>query len=267
MKKQNEEYKWLVNLVRERNPHLNLSFEQAKNIYEYEETDFEFTTVWKEIDRDKQFMKSILTENQFQIYLKDLTQRIKRQEESINNDEKRTIKEIEFLKQHKQLIQEEYLPPILEISTEFNKCFSISDKNKLSVIQKKYKEAIIVERETTKIELFNHYKNLNPKVYLEWELRVDIDTLIPNPNIFSKRKRFHPVLNDSKNLIKKYHDEINLFLEKSLEIEGNYWSKHETLLINHYELNKEPKGWRFEIIKDEDESNFERKFGFIMLEV
>ena len=265
MNRNDEEYKWLVNLVQDRNQHLNLSFEQAEKLNQYEETDFEFTNVWDEIERDKKFMKSILNDAQFQIYQAELERRIKIEEDSIKRNSNNSLKQIKYLIDQKELTEEEYIPKMRMIREEFDKVFSNQDRQIVNNLIQNYKLLIEKRRAKFNKEIDVHTKGLNQDAYKESDLRIDIDELIPTPRIFELNKDDEKILVKLKEIIKKYDDAICYFLNKTKGIERNYWNKNNDLLNQHFSLNKEPQGWKIEIVKEEEETEFDRKFAFLML--
>ncbi len=265
MNRTEEEHKWHVNLVRSRYSYIDVSFDQAEKLLKYEETEFEFTTFWDEIERERKFMKSILRKDQYLKYLPFLDKRVKNEEKSIKSNIKLSAKQVNYLMEQKALTIKEFVPQMKELRLDFDKVLSKADKVKLDSIDRDYSQAIKEKRAKNFTVLRGHYKNLNPKVFEEWELRTDIEELIPNPSILYSNTGYQNSTKTLNDIIGKYNDEINLFLKKTLEIEQSYWQKNNELLNRHFNLDKEPNGWRIEIEMEEEESNFERIFRFLLL--
>lgn len=168
------------------NSHLNLSFEQAEKLKNHEETIFDFTNIWDKLERNRSFMESILNQDQYQIYVLDFERMFKNEEDSIIGHRKNSREQINYLQEQKEFTKNEFVPRMTVIREEFDEIFKQKDKTLVNEVIKNYRKLITTKRNNLNLEVDKHTRGLNPEAYIEFNLRLDLDELIPTPRIFEE---------------------------------------------------------------------------------
>lgn len=155
-----EEYQLYVNLVRDRYQYLNLTFEQAEKIYEYEEDRDKYSnkhhfSVWEEWDYELTTFREILNDEQLKTYETVLKQNIQRYEQGLIEQDSEMSSEFEY---HEDLInfyETQFLPDFFKNPlVRFG--WLLNDQAKIEYLRTEYKYFL---NDTKKEILTNHFRH------------------------------------------------------------------------------------------------------------
>lgn len=138
-----EEYRWHVNLVKDRHHELGLTFEQAEKVYAYEEekhtnSSKHYFTDWEGWDYELSAFRKILNPEQLAHYENLLRETIQRYEQSLIEQDQLRIKDISYHEEQNRFYETQILPEILkEPFVQFG--FLFNDRTKTQYLKKEYK--------------------------------------------------------------------------------------------------------------------------------
>ena len=184
-----EEYTWTINLVKDRNQYLHLSYEQAEKIYEFEkmrdqQSGDNFFSAWEEFDFTQDTYQKILNEKQFKNYIKYHRENIKRYEQHLIESDIKLVTSIQY---HEALIdfyKTKYIPGFYEEKFLFDTIILSEHQAKISFIKEEYKISLAHER--TK-QISTHYRY--NRLFRPYELKVamlrhQLLEIVPNYSFF-----------------------------------------------------------------------------------
>lgn len=254
--------KWLIELTQHRYAYLELSFDQAEKLYYFEETKFEFTTRWDEIERERAFMESMLNEIQYNQYLIEHNRNIQLEEKYIREKVGESEKQIRFLMAQKSLILQTYHPILLNLKREFEARLNESEKSELDELSESYLLLIQEDRKTGKSTIDLHTRGLNPKAYEEFDLSMDIREILPEPWVFELKDKER--LSEIHEFIQTYRQKLAPFTKGMPELEKAYGNALHELRVEYLDWENRSRGWEYVITSSEEEMEFERAFEIVM---
>ncbi|MFD2562685.1 hypothetical protein [Aquimarina rubra] len=165
---------------------LDLNKKQATQIFLYEENEpilnekNKYLSEWEKLDLYKQFMKSLLSKEQFDRYQPIWNERKSVLEEGIISNNQSKKQEITRLQNKKQFLLTQYLPALCNWRSEIETLLDKNLKRQLSVLKTVYQEKIISIYTKHKKEAMRRYKDLFPNHFLQLEIELQLKALIPN---------------------------------------------------------------------------------------
>ncbi len=155
-----EEYQWHINLVKDRYHALDLTFEQAKKIFEYEQdkntySEKHFFSQWEEWDYELVTFKEILDAGQFKKYEKFLNKNILRYEKSLMEQDNEKHKEVAYYEEQINFYETKLLPDFFQ-DRVLHLGFFLYDKAKIEYLKAEYARFLI---DTKKEILTSHFRN------------------------------------------------------------------------------------------------------------
>jgi hypothetical protein len=183
-----DEYKWNINLVKDRHPTLNLTFEQAEKVYRYEQekdiySDKHYFSVWEEWDYELTTFKEILNDEQFSAYEIFLNENIQRYRQSLIEQDNENSNEIAY---HESLInyyETQFLPdffkdPFLRFG------WLLDDKAKIEYLRTEYKRFLNDAKKEILTNHFRQYRSFKPNELKVSLLRHRLSCVFPNYSYF-----------------------------------------------------------------------------------
>lgn len=210
---------------------LNLNEKQATQIFHYEEDEpatNEQGAYYSELEKlelTKQFMKSILNEEQFISYIPIWNQRKDDTEEGIISNNELKLQEINRLQNRKEFLLSTYLPILCQWRSEIESFLDINLKQHIAVLRTEYQEKISTLFDKHKKEASRHYKNLYPNYILQLEIELQIRALLPDANY----------LEETKNILSHITPELRNIILKSTKAVKNINHKLNQFEIDNYE--------------------------------
>lgn len=259
-----EEKAWLVQLVKERNEDLTLTDEQAEQIHFYEEyiengdTDNFISSPWENLEVQKVFYKSILNEDQFEIYLQSYQYYLKAiEEDAKRNDAKQ--EEIYFKQELLEFYKQEVHPIFLAHRLGNKMGFrEVVLQKRITLLKEDYKDFLQQKLRRTYAEHIRYHKSFQPNQLKVSLLDLELIKVYPNYTLFeSKSDEYIQAIADSLfkemmglvELVFKefYHDWQKIIDKKTQELREKYLSS-----------TPEERGWTFVIETDEKEEEYIR---------
>ena len=184
-----EEYTWAINIVKDRNQYLHLSYEQAEKIYEFEKMRDQqygdkFFSAWEEFDFTQDTFQKILNEKQFKNFIKYHKENVKQYEQHLIKSDVKLVTSIQY---HEALIdfyKTKYIPGFYEEKFLFDTIILAEHQAKISFIKQEYK--ISIAHEKTK-QISSHYRNNRlfcPNELKVTMLRHQLMEIVPNYSFF-----------------------------------------------------------------------------------
>lgn len=170
-----EELEWYITTVKTRHEYLNLSNEQAKKIYTFENEKSSQSTkyalsIWEEWDFEKATFKEILNPEQIEKHKKYLEESIRMYEQGLVEQDKTEEGKISYYEELLNYYENQFLPSI-QNDYSFNFGFLNSSKSKVDYLKAEYK-VFLNDRKTEIItNHFRHNKTFKPnqlKSSLAW---------------------------------------------------------------------------------------------------
>jgi hypothetical protein len=140
-----EDYQWRIDLVKARHNGLNLTFGQAEQIYMFEEdagiySDKYHFSAWEQWDYELSAFGKILNPEQFVIFGKHIQDAVENYQQSLIEQDKEDLKEIEFHKQTIKYYEEEFLPDFFKDPLISTFSWLSSDSAKIEFLKAEYKK-------------------------------------------------------------------------------------------------------------------------------
>lgn len=162
-----EEYQWHIDLVMDRNHVLGLTFEQAEQIYKFEEdksthSEKYYFSTWEEWDYDVSTFKKILTPGQFSIFEQNMKEVIENYQQSLIDQDKESIKEIEFNKETIKYYEEQFLPDFFKDPVLYTFNWLSADRAKIDFLKAEYKKFLDNSKKRILSEHFRHNRTFKP---------------------------------------------------------------------------------------------------------
>lgn len=203
-----DEYIWTINLIKDRYQHLQLSFEQAEQVHEYEEmlrqqSGGNFFSAWEEFDFTQDSFQKILNEKQFKSFIKQHKKNMQLYEERLIESDAGLLNSIEY---HKALIdfyKTKHIPDFYEEKFLFAHIILSEHLAKISFIKQEYK--IFLDSEKIK-QISSHYRHnrlFKPNELQVSMLRHQLLEIVPN-YLYFKAIADKPIQTTAEFLIEKF---------------------------------------------------------------
>ncbi|WP_026897852.1 hypothetical protein [Daejeonella oryzae] len=162
-----EDYQWHINLVKDRNHDLNLTFEQAEQIYKIEEdksiySEKQYFSAWEEMDYELSTFKKILNPKQFATFEINMKEIVENYQQSLIEQDTEKLIEIEFNKATIKYYEEQFLPGFFKEPLLYTFHWLSADKAKIEFLKAEYKKFLDDSRKRILIEHFRHYRTFKP---------------------------------------------------------------------------------------------------------
>lgn len=184
-----EDYKWHINLVKDRHHALNLSFEQAEQIYKYEQDKNKFSekhyfSVWEEWDYEISTFRQILTTAQLKGYEEYMYENIKRHEQWLVEQDNEKTNEITYLQELQVYYENEFLPDLYKDPFIFSYPKLHSDNLKIEFLKSEYKAFLNDRKKQILTEHFRFNRLFKPNELKASLLKHKLSYLWPDYNFF-----------------------------------------------------------------------------------
>ncbi len=247
-----EEYKWTINLVRDRYHQFKLSFEQAEKIFEFEKTlDLHstkyFFSTWEEEDFILDNFRKILNEKQLKKFIGRQKQNIRRHEQHLTEGDKEQEKYIKYYNELIDFYEQRIVPEFLKEKIHIDIAISIESKAKVEFLKQEYKKYLDEQKLNILTSHYRHNKLFSPNQLEVKLLMHKLECIIPIYFSF-KNHIDKPTKAVANFLIKKYHY-IPTRLENFFKLkQQEYSSAIEEIKSKHI---GEIKGWHTTITETE----------------
>lgn len=229
-----EEYKWTINLVRDRHHQFKLTFEQAEKVYLFEKekdlySNEYFFSTWEEYDYMLDNFQKILIGKQLKKFSAWLKEAIKRHEEFLIESDNEQAKFIDYqselLKFYEgrifpQIFKEKFLTQSVFLSFEKSKVEflkkeykSFLDNQKIGILSSHYRHSRLYQPNTLKVALLQHRLNYIIPRFSFFKAKMDEPTKATANFLLNK---FEPILERHQNFFKQKADELAAF-SKSIQ--------------------------------------------------
>ena len=184
-----EDYQWHINLVKDRNYALNLTFEQAEQVYKFEEDKniyskkYYFST-WEEWDYELSTFKKILNPEQFAIFEQSMKDAVENYQQSLIEQDIKNVKEIEFNKETIKYYEEQFLPDFFKDPVLYTLHWLSGDKAKIEFLKAEYKKFLDDSKKRILTEHFRHNRTFKPNELDVSLLRHKLSYLWPDYSSF-----------------------------------------------------------------------------------
>jgi len=162
-----EDYQWNINLVKDRNYALNLTFEQAEEVFKFEQRKnpysekFYFST-WEEWDYELSTFKKILNTEQFAIFEQNTKDAVENYQKSLIEQDTELLKEIEFNQETVKYYEEQFLPDFFKDRVLYSFGRLSADRAKIDFLKAEYKKFLDDSKKRILTEHFRHNRTFKP---------------------------------------------------------------------------------------------------------
>ncbi len=182
---QNDE--WEIQALQTRYKAMNdieLTKDQAEKVLVYEQeknsgSSKYFFSIWEELDYEEVNFKEILTPSQFESYMSERINQLKRIEESLIENDKQYLPQlnaaVEILDYYKNILVPSLSKNLMLIYSFFN-----SEKEKVDFLKSEYKKYLADTKKKILVEHFRHSKTFQPIVLKLNLLRHEQMCLLPD---------------------------------------------------------------------------------------
>ena len=183
-----DEYKWYINLVKERYHTLDLTFEQAEKVYRYEQdkeiySDKHYFSVWEEWDYERTIFKQILNDEQFKTYETNLNESIQQYGQRLIEQDKENSNEIAYQEALIDFYETQFLPEFFK-DPFMRFGWLLSDKAKVEYLRAEYKNYLNDTKKEMLTNHFRHNRTFKPNDLKLWLLRYKLYCVFPNYHYF-----------------------------------------------------------------------------------
>lgn len=256
-----EDYQWHINLVKDRNHVLNLTFEQAEQVYKFEEdksiySEKQYFSTWEEWDYELSTFKKILNQEQFAIFEQNMKEAVENYQQSLIKQDLESLKEIEFKNETIKYYEEQFLPDFFKDPVLYTFHWLSGDKAKIDFLKAEYKKFLYVSKKRILIEHFRHNRIFKPNELEVSLLRHKLSYLWPDYYSFKAQ-----IDEPTKAIIEYLKQKCKYFIEKYDEF---ILRKLEALKIFHKEnfdkYHGESRGGLHTIIIGQTSPDEEREY-------
>jgi|GEM_PF-1729207 len=260
-------YKSHVTLVRGRYHYLNLTFDQAEKIYNYQQdkdiySDKHFFSVWEEWDYERTAFREALNDEQFGKYDQLLQQQIKQYEQNLVREDFERTNEILYNEEMINFYEQQFLPDLFK-DHFIRYGWSVLEKNKVDYLRNEYQRFL---RNLKKELLTNHFRQnrtFKPNEFKLSLLRHKLHTIIPDYDYF-KNQMDEPTRTISDYLkikVRNLPDETEKLLTKKFNELREF---NEANFKKHYG-EKKTDGWHVEFVQLTPEEERENRSMALLL--
>lgn len=165
-----EERQWEINLVQQRYAAYNLSYEQAEQVFRYEQdksahSEEHFFSTWEELDFELATFKELLTGEALALFLSHhqaQVEEIERQMREEDNSE-RQFMQLEYAGEILKYYKEVFVPSLWkneDISTF--RAYMFTDRAKVTYLKAEYKRYLEASKKGILVSAYRHNKTLRP---------------------------------------------------------------------------------------------------------
>ena len=184
-----EEYKNLIDSTRANYDYLNLTFEQAEQVYRFEEDKNTFSrkhsfTEWEEWEYEAFIFRELLDARQLRIYEDHLNQRVKQFEQILVEQDKEPGNKPAYFEDFVVYYEKEFLPDIYNDSFIMSAMLPSFHKTKIDFLRLEYKNYL---NDSKKALLINHFREnrlFRPNELKAFMLSHKLSYLWPDYNAF-----------------------------------------------------------------------------------
>lgn len=146
-----EEYKWAINLVKERYYQFKLTLKQAERVFQFEQDKFlpsgeHYFSSWEEYDYMLDNFQKVLDEKQLKKFLVWQKENIKRHEEHLIERDKDQAKNIDYQNELLKFYEESLFPAFFNEKFLVKTILLSREKSKIEFLKKEYKRFLDSEK-------------------------------------------------------------------------------------------------------------------------
>ncbi|KIC94359.1 hypothetical protein [Flavihumibacter solisilvae] len=222
-----ENYPLFVGLVQDRFHYLNLSFEQAEKVYQYEQDKESYSgekgfTDWEERDYERTIMMEILTAEQFSSYETIRNENIQQHERYLAEEDGGLANQFAYSTELINFYETVYLPEFLNdrnITRQYVR--ALNQAAKVEFLKKEYKKFLVDSKREILITHFRLYRTFKPNQLKLSLLHHSLSYIFPDYQAFKSRmddatRTVAEYLKEKLQIVPETTDE--LFLRKSKEL-------------------------------------------------
>lgn len=165
-----EEYQWHVNLVKQRYGAYNLSYEQAEQVYRYEEdksahSEEHFFSAWEELDFELATFKEILQGEVLALFLSHHQARVQEMERQMRegDDGEWQMKNLKYASEISRYYKEVFIPSLWKnADARTFQRFMFMDEDKIIYLKAQYRKYLAARRKEILVSHYRHNKTLRP---------------------------------------------------------------------------------------------------------
>jgi hypothetical protein len=209
-----EDYQWHINLVKDRNHALNLTFEQAEQVYKFEEeksiySEKHYFSTWEELDYELSTFRKILNPEQFAIFEQNVKETVENYQQSLIEQDMVNLKEIEFHKETIKYYEAQFLPEFFKDPVLYGFQWLWKDKAKIDFLKAEYKKFLNDSKKRILTDHFRHRRTFSPNELDVALLRHKVSYLWPDYYSFKVQ------MDEPTNAVAEYlRQKLTYFLEK-----------------------------------------------------
>jgi len=252
-----EEHDWHINLIRERNPELNLTPEQAAKIYKFEQdrdisSTKHYFSFWEECDYEASTYRQILTADQLKHYEENLAEHIKQHEQDLIESDNKGLNEMAYYNEMLAYYENVFLPEFIRDPYMSAIPGLLGNKAKIIFLRSEYKSFLNDRKKGILAEHFRHNRLFKPNELQVSLLRLKLLYLWPDYIAFKNAadEATMAVTNYLKTRLRRLPDQIEALFTRKLN-ELKIFSQ-----ANHKKYHGEPRGgWHVTLrpFSDEEE--------------
>ncbi len=240
---------------------LSLKDEQLQAVFDFiyntpEKTDDgRLIPFWEKADRDSEFYKSILTNEQYLIFKRNQATELEQQIDQVEKENNKKAKDLERIAKDVAYKKEHTLPELKAFKAKVMAIFDNDDQKEIAQMETQY--ATFVKDYANKLNK-NHtryYKSLAPNLEQINRHWVEVLEVAPDFGLFVRNRQDGQIMDFVNGLLKKYDEQLAEFKKELMDfIEAE---KRKVLM--------EPEHQLISIISvSSEEDNFIKGFGMIL---
>lgn len=245
-----EEHQWNIAIVKDRYHSLQLTFEQAEQVYKFEQdkgvysADHSFS-FWEERDYDYSMFKKVLNPEQLVIFEEWRNNTLESYQRSLVEQDQRNLIEIERHQQLFNYYNEQLLPTFFDNAVIMAFPMFSKDKMKIDFLKAEYKQFLNEQKKRILVSHFRDNRIFAPNQLKASMLRHNLDYLWPEYDHFKSlmdeptksiayylTNQFRHYFNEYKDIVEKQFKALEVFQRENYSL--------------HYGTTKD--GWRREIV-------------------
>lgn len=243
-----KEYQWHINLVKQRYPALNLTFEQAEQVYRYEQETRTYSlkhsfSVWEEWDYELTTFRQILDTDQIRIYENNLAESVKSYENDLVEQDSERTNKIEYYNEILNYYENIFLPDFFKDPFLSSFIWLNPDKAKIEFLRAEYKSFLNDTKKAILTNHFRYYRSFKPNELKESLLQHKLCYLWPNYLSFKYS------MDEATKAVDFYiKNKIKQFPETTEALVTNRLAGLKTFNESNFKkYHQETKGWHFVI--------------------
>ena len=257
-----------INFIKDRYHWLNLTFEQAEQLYpferdRYKHSDKRYFSDWETYDYELSTFRQILTADQLKIYEEELAEKIKVHEQNLIDEDSKRDNEIAYTHEILAYYENEFLPELYQDTYTFTYQKIGPAPTKIQYLKSEYKQYLHDSKAEILINHFRNYRLFKPKALEAALLRHKIFYLWPYYRHFkfSADDATKSVINHVKSSISRFPDQTEELLQKKMTALIAFKEKL------HEKYYGERQGWHLSVGQStEEEQNEERILTLLLLD-